>query len=139
MTFGSNSWSGLISVQVVAGLLTAALLSVFGILIWPVRWWRNGRKIRKLLLSGRKLTFVYNPEAGKNKVVSFLPYGKIAEGSNENEYSWKIRRGQLEIFASDGCLYSRFKFDGKTGRLCHTNDADTKSILGQYFAPQVKK
>ncbi|MDD3816229.1 MAG: hypothetical protein PHZ02_16475 [Desulfocapsaceae bacterium] len=135
MIFDPNTWLGSISGQVVAGILTTALLFVCGIAAWPLRWWRNSRKLQKLLLSGRKLTFVFNSEAGKTKIVTFLPDGKIGEGSNENEYSWRIKHGQLEIFASDGSLYSRFKLDGKTGRLCHTNDTDTKSILGQYFVP----
>ncbi|MFH0784958.1 MAG: hypothetical protein V2B20_23800 [Pseudomonadota bacterium] len=110
MAFDPNTWIGAISGQVVAGILTAALLFVFGIVAWPLRWWLNNRKIQKLL-SGRKFTFVFNPNAGKNKVVSFLPDGQIGEGSNENENSWKIKHGQLEIFASDGCLYSRFKLE----------------------------
>jgi hypothetical protein len=50
MILDPNTWSGSVYGQVVAGILTVVLCSIFGIFAWPIKWWRNSRKMRKLLL-----------------------------------------------------------------------------------------
>lgn len=69
--------------------------------------------------------------------MTFLPNGEVGEGKNSNEYTWRIRRGKLELLAFDGKVYSRFVQNKKNGMLEHTNDADTRSNHGQYLLPQL--
>jgi hypothetical protein len=91
-------------------------------------------KIRKAILACR-YKLVYNPETGKSKAVSFHEDGDVGEGRNNNESRWRISGGRLGFLDSAGVVYSRFFIlpDGKTFH--HTNDADTRSIKGQYLQP----
>jgi hypothetical protein len=79
---------------------------------------------------------MYCPSKNQSKIVTFLADGEIGEGKNDNENSWRIRRGTLEIFGINGKFYSSFRFDHKTGNLIHTNDTKSRSILNQYFEPE---
>jgi hypothetical protein len=134
-----NSPVGSILVQVLTVILLASGTAVCGWLFGPVRWWRDSRRIQRILLSGRYFRFVYRPGEGKSKIVTFQPNGQIGEGRNSNEHTWRIRRGRLEIFAQDGGIYSRFRFDPFSGNLVHMNDQDSEhSVFGQYFEPQYK-
>lgn len=133
--FNPATAEGAIAVNT-AGAVGAALL--LGSLAWltgPLRWWFKRRALRQLLLNDRRFVFVFNPTHGQAKIVTFLPNGKIGEGRNSNENTWRIRRGALEILAQDSKLYSRFIHDKAAGRLVHTNDSDTRSIHGQYMIP----
>lgn len=90
------------------------------------------RQLRETILR-RRFRFVFNPKTGQNKVLTFLPDGKIGEGSNSNEAKWRIQNGRLEIYNGQDELYSRFILLGNLNTLHHTNDPDTKSIKGQYM------
>jgi len=115
--------------------MLAAVLGVLGWSVGPLRWIVQNRRLRQLLLGGRRFVFVFNPTMGQRKIVTFLANGDIGEGRNNNEHTWRVRKGRLEIFALDGRLYSRFYYDKVSGRLKHTNDTDTRSIHGQYLKP----
>jgi len=81
------------------------------------------------LLINNKWTLFYNP----NKPNAFKPMvfgkgGEIIAGKNNNESSWRIPDGHLEMVNSEGKIHSRFIFDKKTMRFNHTNDPDTCSV-----------
>ncbi len=80
----------------------------------------------------------FNPKKGRDgsKIIMFGPNGKILEGSNHNESSWRAHNGRLELLNSDGKVFSRFKFDLSTKLFLHTNESDTLSIKGQYLVPE---
>lgn len=134
-TFDPSTTVGSILINVVAGLLLAAILTGLAWVAGPLRWLMQNRRLNELLLSRRCFVFVFNPTAGQGKIVTFLENGDIGEGRNSNEYTWRVRKGRLEICAADGKLYSRFYHDKVSGYLRHTNDTDTRSIHGQYFQP----
>ena len=137
--FDPNTAIGSLIVQILVAVLLLIGASICGWLFGPFRWWRDGRRLRKMLLSGRYFRFVYRPGENKSKPATFLSNGKIGEGQNSNENTWLIRRGCLEIFAHDERIYSRFRFDPASGRLVHTNDTDCdRSVFGQYFEPMYK-
>jgi len=73
------------------------------------------------------------------KDITFSEDGSIGLGSNSQECTWKIRRGAIEIYASDGKVYSRFRRDRKDGILYNTNDFDLRSKHGQYMKPRLIK
>ncbi len=131
-----SSPAGAIIFPVIAGVALVVVLGAAGWLLGPIRWIRENRRLRRLLVPNRRFRMIFNPTGPQNKFVTFEANGQIGEGSNPNESSWRIKRGRLEIFSSDGGIYSRFRHDRQTGRLVHTNDDDCRSILGQYFEPQ---
>ncbi|MGA2324421.1 MAG: hypothetical protein ABSG22_11300 [Sedimentisphaerales bacterium] len=128
--------------EIIVGIIiTLVSTGIIAFLVWsfgPLKWFIQSRRLQKILTSGRHFTFVFNPEAQKSKPVTFLPNGQIGEGRNSNEHTWRIRLGKLEIIAFDSKVYSRFVYNPKTGKIEHTNDSDTRSVLGQYFVPQFK-
>lgn len=137
--FDPNTPLGAIVIQVVVAAVLTGGAAICAWLFGPIRWWRDGRMIRRMILSGRYFRFVYRPGEDKSKPVTFLADGQIGEGQNSNENTWRTRRGRLEIFAGDGGIYSRFRFDPASGNLVHTNDPDCgRSAFGQYFEPQYK-
>ncbi|MBK8739986.1 MAG: hypothetical protein IPM02_10760 [Betaproteobacteria bacterium] len=85
-------------------------------------------------ITNRRYKFVYNPETGKSKSLTFDANGKVGQGQNGNEYKWQVIGGRLEILNDRGEVYSRF-FILPDGKLHHTNDRDTRSIKGQYLEP----
>jgi len=122
-----------------ATLIGALLLSVGALLAWPFRWWIQGRSIRQLIANERRFNFVFNPATSMAKEITFLADGTIGLGRNDNEHTWRIRRGALEIRASDGRVYSRFRHDRAHGLLKHTNDPELRSIPGQYMQARLVK
>ncbi|MCP3396226.1 hypothetical protein [Bradyrhizobium sp. CCGB20] len=87
-------------------------------------------KIRVAIKNKYQLTF--NPTTGRSKLVTFLPNGEVGEGRNDNEHTWRVLNGRLEFVARDGHVYSRF-FLLPDGTFHHTNDKDTRSIIGQFM------
>jgi hypothetical protein len=81
-----------------------------------------------------RFKFVFNPEVGLSKPLTFKSDDQIGEGRNDNENSWRVNNGRLEILDSFGEVYSRFLVL-RDGRFQHTNDSDTRSIKGQYIEP----
>lgn len=129
---------GSIIIGIIISVGSVIVIAILAWLLGPLNWPGQSRKIRKIILAGRRFRFVFNPGQGTFKYVTFLEDGNIGEGQNSNENRWRLRRGKLEILAFDGTLYSRFQYNPKTGRLEHTNDADCRSSLGQYFEAQFK-
>ena len=70
------------------------------------------------------------------ETISILDNRQIGAGRNNNEDTWRIRRGCLKFFADDGKVYSRFRLDKASGRSACTNDPDLRSLFGQYLSPQ---
>lgn len=128
--------SGTIILSILAGIGLAAILAVRSWILAPLKWLLQAKRLRKIIGSACQFRFVYNPDANKSKIVTFLPDGQISEGRNNNENKWRIKKGRLEILAVDGKWYSRFKHDPETGRLVNTNDPGTRSVHGQYLVPQ---
>jgi hypothetical protein len=87
----------------------------------------------KNALSNARFKFIFNPTTGASKFVTFLSDGSIGEGRNQNEATWRIVNGRLEILNSDGEIYSRFIILKDDRSFHHTNDPDTLSIRGQFF------
>jgi hypothetical protein len=85
-------------------------------------------------IKGHRFKFVFNPESGASKFLTFETNGEIGEGRNRNEYAWSIFGGRLEIKNDQGRTYSRFSMTPE-GKFYHTNDPDTLSIKGQYLEP----
>ena len=44
----------------------------------------------------------------------FEPHGRIVEGNNRNEHSWRVVDNMLELLQLDGDVHSRFTFDRKS-------------------------
>lgn len=78
----------------------------------------------------------HNPEKGRSKIMLFGPDGKILEGNNAKESSWRIKDGRLELVQADGKVHSRFAFHPGSNVFTHTNDSDTLSVRGQYMTPE---
>jgi hypothetical protein len=89
-------------------------------------------------LRRRPYRMQFNPKKGRDgsKLMMFGPEGKILEGANDNEYSWRITNGKLEFLNKEGKVFSRFHLDPMTNLFLHTNDPDTLSIKGQYLVPE---
>ncbi len=136
-----GSWSGALSVHIIGallgGLLLVAAIAALSVLFFPLKWrWRK-RELRELIERRVEFILVYNPHSGANKTIIFLDDGQIGgDGRNENEDTWRIRRGCLEFLTDDGKVYSRFRFDKTNGRLVCTNDANLSSLFNQYLFPQ---
>jgi hypothetical protein len=84
------------------------------------------------ILTGSKWTLYFNPQGG-NKTITFLANGLVGEGRNKNESSWRMVGDKLEFINSEGQVFSRFIYDSIQSRWIHTNEADTRSIKGQYI------
>ncbi len=133
-TIAQDAISGTVA-TVVGGLVLAGIAW----LAWPVRWQIQGRAIKNLIADERRFNFVFNPSSKMAKELTFLVDGRIGQGRNDNEHSWRIRRGALEILGSDAKIYSRFRFDRSHGVLRHTNDPELRSIPGQYIEPRLER
>lgn len=75
----------------------------------------------------------------KFKTIKFLDNGNIedngiAKGKN-NETTWRVREGLLEILNSEGKIFSRFRYNKAQDIFEHTNDDDTLSIRHQVIRP----
>jgi hypothetical protein len=132
----SNAFYVKILAVVVGGVL---LLLVGTVLRWlgiPFKLaWQN-RRLRKLVERRREFILVYNPQTGACKPMRLEDEGRITQGKNQNEDTWRIRRGCLEFVTDDGKLYNRFKLDHAHGRLYGMADEDVLAVFGQYLLPQ---
>jgi hypothetical protein len=86
--------------------------------------------IQKILINN-KWRLYYNPKNNPDtyKIMRFANSGKIIEGYNKNESSWRAVNNLLELIDSDGKVHSRFNYDPKNHSFNHTNDPDTGSII----------
>jgi hypothetical protein len=137
-----GSWSGAFSVHVigalVGGVVLVVALALLGGLFFPAKWWWRNRELRQLIRGRVEFMLFYNPQNGASKLIRFLDHGQIGPpaSKNQNEDTWRIRRGCLEFLTDDGKVYSRFRFDKTLGQLVCTNDADIRSLFNQYLLPQ---
>ena len=92
--------------------------------------------MRKLVEGRQEFILVYNPGSGASKTIVLHDGGKIGQGRNNNEDTWRIRRGCLEFVSDDGKLYNRFKLDSARGKLVGAADANVRALFGQYMFPQ---
>jgi hypothetical protein len=92
------------------------------------------------VFSSRKFRLFHNPKVGpeRSKVIAFDPNGRIVEGGNKNEHSWRIVEGKLELVQADGRVHSRFFYLPDSEIFVHTGDSDTRSARGQYIIPEKK-
>ena len=121
--------------RIVGSIVSIAVAAIITRLTKPILWLRGNRSLKTLLNKDRDFVFTFNPTTKASKVVTFLANGEIGKGRNINEHTWKITKGGLDIFSQNGKLYSRFIYDKASGMLKHTNDANTRSIPGQYIQP----
>lgn len=94
---------------------------------------RKNKAIGEILLD-KKWNLSFDPIRAKNKNIAFLEDGNIAEGKNNNEFTWRIQRGLLEILNRDGIIFSRFRYNKDKKQFEHTNDEDTLSRRNQIIS-----
>jgi hypothetical protein len=112
---------------------------------------RYGRKVAEVVLARRRskmvnrnreifdsLTenswhFVFDAKSKRGKSIRFCDNGEIGEGRNQNEFTWRIKDGYLEVLNSMNEIYSRFRFNKEKMMFEHTNDDDTLSLPDQYI------
>lgn len=86
-------------------------------------------EIESLLLGTNwRLFFNPNKRPKASKIMHFGENGSISDGQNNNESSWRIHSGFLELLNSDRQVHSRFYYNSDKNRFDHTNDPDTGSI-----------
>jgi hypothetical protein len=91
----------------------------------------NELKIQEALKhTGWVLNFNFSHPKGK-KQIEFLPDGEIGLGKNNNETTWRLRDGFLELLNAKGQVHSRFKYIHSENKFLHTNDEDTLSLKPQ--------
>ena len=91
------------------------------------------------IIRTRPYRLFHNPEVGRSrsKMMMFGPSGKIIEGGNNNENSWTIKDGKLELVQADGKVHTRFTYHPKTHMFLDTNDDDTGSrVKGKFMVPE---
>ncbi|TVQ84936.1 MAG: hypothetical protein EA357_01725 [Micavibrio sp.] len=87
------------------------------------------------LLIENEWELTYNEKTGQYKKIKFLANGNIGAGKNNNETTWRVREGLLEILNLQGNIYSRFRYDQDNNVFNHTNDLDTLSKRNQIIRP----
>ncbi len=83
--------------------------------------------------TGWKLFF--NPESGGNKTISFGAEGDIVEGRNDNEHTWKVSNGRLQIFNATGSLFSTFVYDVNKPSFVMLDGESKLANKGQFISP----
>lgn len=92
----------------------------------------NDARLTKLLLS-KDWNFYHHPPAGF-ALMRFAAGGVFTAWKNENESSWRIQNGKLEIYHASGQVFNRYEWkDGKWGST--TNDANKIYQLYQEITP----
>lgn len=90
-------------------------------------------QIREILV-GRDWSLVFQPADGRAKSMSFAVGGRITQGANHNENTWRVTTdGLLELVQRDGQVHGRFRYDAKKKRFVSTDDPDTRNIRNQYM------
>jgi hypothetical protein len=87
----------------------------------------------------KKYRLYFNPTMGKgkSKVIAFADNGVISEGNNDNENSWRIASGRLELLNAKGTPHSRFGFDQRFGVFVMIEDEALPAIKNQYMVPEL--
>jgi hypothetical protein len=92
------------------------------------------------MLINNSFRLYYNPKEGphRSKTITFDPSGRLGEGNNNNEHTWRVKDGKLELLDAGGNVYSRFYYLAASRIFVHTGQRDTKSTRGQYIIPETK-
>lgn len=90
------------------------------------------------ILRASPFRLFHNPERGASKIMMFGPSERILEGANNNEHTWQLVNGKLELVQADGKVHSRFDYHPTSKVFTHTNDSDTLSKRGQFLIPEPK-
>jgi len=118
-------------------VITITTAAIVGGVVWlaTLRWCST--KLRALLSNQHRsfnLHYRGDEKDDHTKSIHFMPDGKI-DKPNGNEDFWRVRWGTLEILTSGHKVFSRFRWDKKTGRLIHTNAPTLHSAMGQFIVP----
>jgi hypothetical protein len=127
-----------IGVEAAKTVIALATGAVVGGVIWAVTIKNRTKKLHALVSnSDRSFILYYRGEEDKekHKTIKFNLDGTIGEGSNSNEYHWKISWGTLKLYTSGDVKFSEFSWNPKGGRLIHTNNPKLPSVMGQYIIP----
>jgi hypothetical protein len=120
--------------------LVSSTISVVSVLLAVLRFTRGrversriDRGTHELMilqtLTNSTWKLIFNPNSPKgSKKITFDDDGPIGEGQNDNESTWRLRDGLLEILNKEGQVFSRFRYDVGERAFLHTNDDDTLSI-----------
>ncbi|MEA2953871.1 MAG: hypothetical protein QOJ96_3391 [Alphaproteobacteria bacterium] len=104
---------------------------------------RFGRRIKRkaksedealfqTLISNDDWILIFNPNSPNGmKSISFNADGTIGLGKNNNEATWRIKNGLLEILDLKDLIFSRFSYDSSSHIFSNTNDHDTRSLRSQ--------
>lgn len=110
--------------RLLAGLIREQMLN---------RWISDEAELVRRLLMLRYQLFYHPNDTKMWKYMTFGPNGKIYEGCNANEHSWRIRAGRLEFLDDRGALFSEFRFHNASLSWRHTNALKTRSVRNQYM------
>ncbi|WP_416899250.1 MAG: hypothetical protein ACMVY4_05905 [Minwuia sp.] len=86
-------------------------------------------------LKNQKYRLFFNPKNNKSKIISFENDGLIGDGRNENENTWRVKNGFLEIFGEDKKIFSRFLKMKNDNQFVAIQNNDTRNIDGQFIKP----
>ena len=92
----------------------------------------NKQDIRPLLIA-RSYRLHTSPK--RSKFITFLGDGTIGKGRNDNEFTWRVRRGKLEILNRQGNVHSRFFYNSPSDIFQHANDINSSPNHNQYIKP----
>jgi hypothetical protein len=82
------------------------------------------------VLTGRLFRLYFNPPRYKH--IQFEAGGRIGEGRNDNEATWRVVDNHLELVQADGSVHNRFAFDLTQARFVATGES-RKGLAGQYI------
>jgi TRAP-type C4-dicarboxylate transport system permease small subunit len=116
------------------GSLIAIIIALRNILLYQNRSDVPRRDLEEVI-TGTRFRLVYKPPDG-SKIITFASQGKIIDGHNENETTWRLNGDKLEILNCQDKVFSRFRYDARTRTFMHTGDADTLSLKNQYIHPE---
>jgi regulator of replication initiation timing len=98
---------------------------------------RNQRIIS--MLTSNAFTLVFNPHLGNSgfKSMLFGADGLILQGRNDNENSWRVENGNLEMLNSKGEVHNRFVFHAADNAFYAKDDPKEAlpAIKGQKLVP----
>jgi len=86
------------------------------------------------IVTGKLFRLYFNPPRYKH--IKFEADGKISEGKNDNEATWRIVNDQLELVQTDGKVHNTFTYDRSQARF-FAEGVSQKGLGGQYIAPAV--
>lgn len=102
-----------------------------------IKRYMGGPNLKKLLVC-RRYRLIFNAMNNRNKEIEFGSNGQITKGRNNNEFSWRISWGKLEILANDAKLYSRFRYDKETDKFYLIDGPHNRSLPNQVIEPIIE-